>query len=593
MASPQWTYSLNLMGTFRLASPDGVRIEIASVKGMAVIAMLAVAPEGERARAWLQDRLWGTRQREQAQSSLRRELTNLRKILNRAQNPVLVAGHHLVKLDLAQIRVDVLSFGDSALFPAPGMVVAGEFLEGFDIPGEDGFEEWLREQRSTFRPNSLSSIGTAAIQQTALPQTEHFAGQSPEAPRFGDRPALAVLPFANLTGAASNDYLCEGLSEDLIDRLSRLRWLPVIARGSSFAFTPALADPRAIGQRLGARYVLEGRLRPAPDGYSVTLSFSDATSGITVWTHRLPLPSDASQDVLDQIVAEVVGALDSKIDHAEQLRARGSRKNLVEFNDLIWRGRWHLNRLARADSEIARQLFEQALALDPDSPEALIQITYQMGWSLWAHRASSAKIVEMRRMAHRAIVADPDDARGHMLAGIAEMWLRQTDRARALLQRAISLNPSLCQAHVQLGCQYNLVGEPAGAFAPLMMAQRLSPNDIHVYSPIAELAMANWMLGRCGEAIAEADLSLTRRPAYWYAWVVKINALVDSGDLAGARRAYADLLAVKPDFSPRHIDWIPFIDKRWNKRLIEGLAKVMGEQERGRKRQRAGSGTSS
>ena len=189
----------------------------------------------------------------------------------------------------------------------------------------------------------------------------------------------------------------------------------------------------------------------------------------------MPLPPDRSQDALDPIVGELVGVLDAQIDYAEQLRARGNRQNRPEFNDLIWRGRWHLNRLTRVDSEIARQLFDKALELEPDAPEALIQATFRMGWSAWANRADAEQITEMRRLAHRAIVADPDDGRGHMLAGIAEMWLQQPVRARALLERAIALNPSLCKAHAQLGCYYNMVGDPAAAIVPLRTRPAAQP----------------------------------------------------------------------------------------------------------------------
>jgi TolB-like protein len=575
MASPQWTFSLNLMGQFRLATLDGVRIEIASTKGMALLAMLAVAKDGERSRSWLQDRLWGSRQRPQAQSSLRRELSSLRKCLNQPSAPILTGDHHRVCLDIERIKVDVRSFGSGDSFPAPGLLVSGEFLEGIDIPGEEGFEEWLREQRQAFRPNSATSIGTAAIQQTALPQTDLFAGQSLAAPRFGDRPALAVLPFANLTDEPANDFLCEGLSEDLIDRLSRLRWLPVIARNSSFAHPSGSADPRSIGGKLGARYVLEGRLRRVVGGYTIALSLSDATSNTTFWSEKLPIPRERSQDALDPVVANLVGVLDVQIDQAEQLRARGNRQNKLAFNDLIWRGRWHLNRLSRQDSEIARDLFRQALELDPGSPEALVQATFQLAWSLWARRAVGDEVGELRRMAHRAMAADPDDGRAFMLAGTAEMWLRRPDHARALLERAIALNPSLCHAHAQLGCHFNLVGQPAGAIAPLRMAQRLSPNDNYVFFIIGELAMAYWMLGRWEESIAEANQSLVRRPAYWYVAVIKLNALLGAGDVAGARRALEDLRAAKPDFRPDFIEWTPFMDRSWTRRLREGVEGLM------------------
>ncbi|MDP2376232.1 hypothetical protein, partial [Reyranella sp.] len=405
-------FALNLMGSFRLLGPEGERIDIASRKGMAMVAMLALAEGGERTRGWLQEKLWGSRDRPQAQGSLRRELTHLRDYLNVGPTPLLVCERQRVMLDLSLIDVDVL-------MPRQGGIATGEFLEGFDLAGEEGFEDWLREQRGLLDSGAAARNGASAPAAVPAPTME------PAPAGFVDRPALAILPFANLTEDETHDYLCEGLSEDLIDRLSRLRWLPVIARSSSFAFASGRVDPRVIGQKLHAKYVLEGRLKRKRDGPVIALSLSDATSGYSLWSHRVPLPPDRSQDALDPIVAELVGVLDAQIDYAEQVRARGNRANRLEFNDLIWRGRWHLNRLTRADSAMAQQLFEQALELEPESPEAIIQQTFCLGWSLWARRGSDAEVAEMRQLAHRAIVADPDDGRGHMLAGIAEMWLRQ------------------------------------------------------------------------------------------------------------------------------------------------------------------------
>ncbi|MDP3158773.1 MAG: tetratricopeptide repeat protein [Reyranella sp.] len=557
MAASSRKFALNLMGSFRLLGPGGERIDIASRKGMAMVAMLALAEGGERTRGWLQEKLWGQRDRPQAQGSLRRELTHLRDHLNVGPKPLLICERQRVMLDLSLIDVD-------ALMPRTGGVSTGDFLEGFDLAGEEGFEDWLREQRGLLE-------GSVAPTPALAPDVE------PSPAGFGDRPALAILPFANLTADTAHDYLCEGLSEDLIDRLSRLRWLPVIARSSSFAFASDRVDLRVVGQKLGAKYVLEGRLKRTGGDLSIAVSLSDATSGYSLWSHRVPLPPDRSQDALDPLVAELVGVLDAQIDYAEQVRARGNRQNRLEFNDLIWRGRWHLNRLTRTDSELARRLFDQALELEPESPEAIIQQTFCMGWSLWAKRGGDAEVAEMRQLAHRAIVADPDDGRGHMLAGIAEMWLRQPGRARTLFERAIALNPSLCQAHAELGCHYNLVGEPAKAIAPLRLAQRLSPNDVHSFFFIGELALSHWMLGEWQEAVDHADQSLVRRPAYWYALVIKINALVGARDLDAARRAYDELMTVTPDFTPQFIDWTPFIDRAWNRRLAEGVAAVTEE----------------
>src|SRR3954464_11520194 len=139
-------HTLGLLGPFRLVKPGGERIEIPSKKGVAVIAMLAMAKDGERTRGWLQDKLWGKRQHVEARGSLRRELSNLRKLLNQGAEPLLICERDRVRLPLDLIDVDVRLPAYSA--------EGGDFLEGIDIAGEDGFEEWLRAQRAAFAPDS-------------------------------------------------------------------------------------------------------------------------------------------------------------------------------------------------------------------------------------------------------------------------------------------------------------------------------------------------------------------------------------------------------------------------------------------------------
>lgn len=708
-------FRLNLLGTFRLIAPDGKRIDIASRRGIALVAMLAMAPDGERTRTWLQDRLWSRRQRPQSQSSLRRELSNVRKCLRPHAAALLSADHHRVRLNLDLLHVDAL--GTLPVLPSS---VTGEFLEGFDIEGEEGVEDWLREQRqalgarfdtpsaavgdtfcvvsvavagraqpelsldelsvpveqyggsfhltiaggvvacfaaadaavafaleiassgrcalrigvaadlaladcrvlrgpavdtavgiqraarvgtilcsrnvlaSIAEPGELAvvecgvldlagAVGPVEVVQIVPAQTLQGASTrlpprlldvSQPAPGFDGRSALAVLPLENHTEASANDYVAEGISEELINRLSRLRWLPVIARSSSFSFGSGSATADDIALRLGAKYVVQGHLRLDDDQFLISVRLSEASSAVTLSSHRFALPRTHAQVAIDGLVAELVTALDARIDRAEQLRSRDKHSDMLDVHDMIWRGRWHLNRLTHADSETARELFAEALAREPDSAEALIQATFGLGWAIWAGRESQARVAEMRRMAQAAIIADPDDGRGHMLAGIAEMWLRQPMRAQALLRQAISLNPSLAQAHAQLGGSYNLAGEAALAIEPLQTAMRLSPNDVHLFYPLGELAMANALLANWSVAVEYADQALVRRPSYWYALVIKINALARSGDLSAAGFAFDELLSRKADFSERYIRWLPFVDGAWNDFLIGGLALV-------------------
>jgi hypothetical protein len=197
-------YTLNLMGPFRLLRPDGARIEVTSKRGVALIAMLAMAAEGERTRDWLQDRLWSQRQRPQAQSSLRRELTNLRRSLNHRQPPLLICEHQRVKLDLGQLRIDARPASDD-LLASVGALAAGEFLEGFDLAGEEAFEEWLREQRSAQRARADAAAGSGSV-----------AGRGPG----GSTRVMAVVSMAiideeggvRLPRNAARSRLCHRLS---------------------------------------------------------------------------------------------------------------------------------------------------------------------------------------------------------------------------------------------------------------------------------------------------------------------------------------------------------------------------------------------
>ena len=326
MAGVRARFELHLLGSFRLLTPLGERVELSSRKGMALIAMLAMADDGEHARAWLQEKLWGSRQQIQGRASLRRELSNLRRRLNRWGLPLLITDHEGARLDLGQIWVDAREASGGG---------AVEFLEGFDVAGENGFEEWLREQRAALRqryrsvePGKSGPTNAAGDGQLA-PLPSRIVDVSQPAPGFAGRPALAVLPFVNATGEAGNDYLSEGIGEDLIDRLSKLRWLPVIARSSSFSYGADEEGGKAVGAILGAKYLLTGRVRKSPDGCAITVGLTEAASGHVHLSRRLVLPAPYSQDALEQLVADLVGIFSTPASTASSRRGRTAGRKAI------------------------------------------------------------------------------------------------------------------------------------------------------------------------------------------------------------------------------------------------------------------------
>ncbi|MBD8552002.1 hypothetical protein [Sphingomonas sp. CFBP 8764] len=551
------TYRLTLLGPFGLFGPDGARIEISSRKGMALIALLAMARDGIRARPWLQTMLWGSRAPEQASASLRRELSALRRLLNGAADPLLTCEHGRVTLALDRIAIDAASVG-------PGR--QGGFLEGLDLADCEEFEQWLREQRSgpAAPPPAPPTAQPPALPRDIVDMSKHAAG-------LPDRPVLAVLPFANLTGNSEVDYIAEGLAADLIDQIARLRWLPVISGVASAAYPSAKLPLAQIGRALGARYLVDGRLRGDAGALTLAVGVSDADTGEAIWSHHILLPADASAATLGPLLDEMVGTLSTRIDLAEMARASRIPTPHASVVALIWRARWHHNRYTPSNARIAEDLLQQALALDPHSPEAIIQLAYFRQRQLWIKRGNSTAIAELGQLARRAITADPVDGRGYMLAGMVELWRRNTVPAVALLEEAIQLNPSLALAYTQLAATHYLNDAPALALEPIDRAFRLGLGEQYTYYALGELAIIRAMLGNHAGAIEAADHAIVRREAYWYPHLVKVHALVECGSSDAAAAALHRLRQLKPRFDASYINWIPFVSAKWPSRLRETL----------------------
>lgn len=547
-------FRLCLWGAFRLYDADGSRLDIPSKKGMALLAMLGTAAGGERTRSWLQDRLWGSREKEQAQQSLRRELALLRAVLS-AQPNLIMADRDRARLDLDAIDIDLSDRETGAVF-----------LEGIDLPAEEGFEEWLREQRQNDRLINRPLPDLAP----ALPRS--VVDLRRPTPGFAGKPAIAVLPFQNATKLEEGEIWAEGMMEDLIERLSRLRWLPVIAPASVAELRDHELDATVVGRLVGAAYILRGRLMQRASTLALQLNLLDAISGQLLWSERIPLPDGVTQEFLEDVLDRLAAMLDSRIDSEEQLRVINREVDELNYNEILWRARWHLNRLTRHDALIARGLLETALEQRPNSADVLIQAAFAKAWDIWSGRHDESQIAEMRMLALRATASDSFDGRGYMLAGMAEMWLRNHDLAESHFEEALRLNPSLARAHAQLGSNHYLAGRPECAFKPLRTALRLSPLDNQVFYVLGEFAIAHCMLGEFGEAQRHADLSIARRPAYFYAHAVKINALVRNDRHAAAKLALAQLYRARPSFQPEDLDWLPFRDRAWNEFLKQGVA---------------------
>jgi len=453
MASSGNVCRISLWGTFRLHLPDGKRLALSSRKGMALLAMLATAPDGERTRGWLQDRLWGSRARPQAQQSLRRELSRLREALDFPDGCLIDSDSERVWIDLARCEID---HGDRDLGAA--------FLEGFDIPGEEGFEDWLRDQRQRYP----APAPRAAPAFRDLPRAVIDVDQP--TPGFGGRPAIAIIPLTDETGDPDNQFRAEGVTEELVQRLSRLRWLPVIAASTMTEVATPDQTSSVIGRLVGAGFVLRGRIAINHDKPMLHLNLVETDRGQILWSERFELIPDGGTGLLDELIGQIVAILTSRIETEQQVRVLDRPIESLDPHEMVWRARWHMRRFTSRDASIARDLLEQAIERFPNSAEVLTQFAWALAWDTWSQRGSSNDISAFRTIAMRARDADPFDGRAYMLLGMADLWMRRFDTAGQLFEEAVRLNPSLVNAWGNLGSYHYLSGQPEQAFEPLRTA---------------------------------------------------------------------------------------------------------------------------
>ena len=357
-------------------------------------------------------------------------------------------------------------------------------------------------------------------------------------PALPDKPSIAVLPFTNMSGDPEQEYFADGIAEDIITELSRLPWFFVIARNSSFTYKGQSVDVTKIGRELGVAYVLEGSVRKAGNRLRINAQLIDAETGNHIWAERYDREVADIFDIQDEINQAIINAVAPELVSAEQKKSR--RKDPAELNawECVMRGRAHVWKLGHDDSEIARRLFEQAIALSPGSglgasDLALVHFLDAFyGWS--SSREQSFK--DMVKTAENAVAIDDTDPMALTILSWAYNFTYQWDEALATIDRAIALSPNFAPAIGIRGAILACADEPDLAIATVNEAIRLSPRDgflpfwlmglfwayhsVQDYEEAAvtaqravraapdnptfrrQLLVAEWMLGRMNEAEA-------------------------------------------------------------------------------------------
>jgi adenylate cyclase len=418
-------------------------------------------------------------------------------------------------------------------------------------------------------------VGVPGQAKSAVSAESRPSAEPSTLPPIPDKPSIAVLAFNNMSGDAEQEYFSDGISEDIITDLSRLPELHVIARNSSFVYKKGAISVPDMAKALGVRYVLEGSVRKAGNRVRVTAQLIDANDGGHVWANRFDRELTDIFAVQDELTQEIVAALKLKLSIGDQDRLAQARAANVEAYEFFLRGREQASAHSRSGNIAARSLAAGAIAIDPGyvAAHALIAFThvldYANGWTTDPEYSLRVGL-ELAQGAVGMAEQQPD---GHFALGMACMWGRELDRARAEAQRCIVLSPSSGEflrlmAHVQI-----FSGDPAGALETLDASMRLDPH----YPEIALqfLADARFSLGEYGQAIAAIEKRLARNPQSETAYALLASCYGHLGRLEESRQAWERALHINPGFSvERRRRVLPFLNPDDFERRVEGLRKA-------------------
>jgi len=364
-----------------------------------------------------------------------------------------------------------------------------------------------------------------------------------------DKPSIAVLPFQNMSGDSGQDYFADGMVEDIITGLSRIKWLFVIARNSTFAYKGRAIDVKQVGRELGVRYVLEGSVRKAADRVRITGQLIDTTTGAHVWAERYDRKSDDIFALQDEITLSVIGAIEPHLRLAEVERAKRKRPDSLDAYDLVLRTLPDVYSRMPEQSKKALVLLERALTLDPTyglAHACAAQCNHAIFLRGGQHPENREAAV---RHAQAAIVYGQDDALALALAGFS-IGMEGHDRAAAFaaFDAALAVSPSSALSYILGSVIFAFAGEPERAIDWGEQGLRLSPLDPWRSSAFLALAFAKFHQGQYEEAAVAARKSVQSSPGFSISHVVLAAPLVKLGRLEEAKAAATRVLELQPGF---------------------------------------------
>ncbi len=479
---------------------------------------------------------------------------------------------------------DVIIEGDD--IHGDGVNVAAR-LEGLCGVGEVYVSSTVHDHVEGKLNATFDDLGEHAVKNISRPVRVYRARNETGAarPRGGvktvlalpDKPSIAVLPFANMSGDPEQEYFADGLTEDIITALSRIRSFFVISRNTSFTFKGQAVNVQAVAKDLGVGYILEGSVRKSGNRLRITTQLIDGVTGNHVWAERYDRDLQDIFDVQDEITDTVVGAIEPELGRAEQERARTKSPKSLHAWDVFQRGMWHLHRRSREDLDEALRLFLQAIEEAPTLAVAYAGAAEACFFQVSSGYTESREDMRERMIGFGRSAVDHDDldAFCHVALGRAFNLKGNNEAAIGELEIATGLNPSYALAHYSLGWTLIWGMRSKDGIGHIEAAMRLSPHDPAFGQFLARMCEAYLFQRRAEEAVGWARQSLRQPNIQTSRWVLFAASLAHAGHGDDAHQAIESLRRMNPTYgiSTARDIW-RISDPETLDYLLEGLRKA-------------------
>lgn len=455
------------------------------------------------------------------------------------------------------------------------------------IVNDNGITQCVRDIRRALHDDTQTIVRTVPRRGYIFTcKVAAIAGQpgsrsSADAAPLPDRPSIAVLAFINMSGDAEQEYFSDGIADDIITELSRIRWLFVIARNSSFSYKANTVDVKQIGRELGVRYVLEGSVRRGGNQVRVNAQLIDAETGAHVWADRYDRDLTDIFAVQDEITASIIGVIEPALAEAEQQRVLRKPPESLDAWEAYQRGLWHFYKDTAEENQVALTFFCQAIALDPKFAPGHHGYAFALHWDIWFFSGRPLSDVQglPREEARLAVMLDDRDAMAHAVLAHMLMWGSEWDAAITEARIAFALNPNSAFVISMLGCVLCFGGHNEEALERLHQAIRASPRDPMLWLWMMWIGAAHKNLGDFGTALEIQQQVIRLRPGARQQHFMNASALALLGRLDEARAAFDRAAAQFPDELPRLKYRPPWMrPEDWELRLA-GLRLLVGNME--------------